>query len=278
MDLCHFLIHSNHVHFIFVVIDPTDACKFMGYFKAEVAHRLNILMGFDKRTVWCEGYDSPVLLDPVRALIAVSYLYANPAKDYQEDSIDNFPGLSSWNMFLNEEYIDNWHYLSRTKFRELPDKMHNLAGYSREAHRILESSKDTIQIEIKPNSLLKSLGIKTELEQKLWREKLIKRVRTLEERFENKRIRENKKVIGRENILKMRLTLNYNPKRNGKRMWCLAEKKRDRIEFIERLKSLIKIAKEVFKNWHLGDYSMKFPCGLFPPGMPKLTEPVCVFS
>jgi hypothetical protein len=96
-----------------VIINPDHAPKFVGHFKAEVAHRINILFGWKKRTIWCEGYDSPVVLTPVRALVAISYLYANPGKDNLEDSIDRFPGLSSWKMYQKGEHTKNWTFVRR---------------------------------------------------------------------------------------------------------------------------------------------------------------------
>jgi hypothetical protein len=50
---------------------------------------INRLLGRGKRTLWCEGYDSPVVLTPVRALVAIAYLYANPAKDNLKEARQN---------------------------------------------------------------------------------------------------------------------------------------------------------------------------------------------
>ena len=95
-----FLINSNHVHMLLVVENPDDVSGFIRHFKTESAHLLNRVLGRRKRTIWCEGYDSPIVLTPTRALIALSYLYSNPAKDNLEESIDKYPGLSSWEMFI----------------------------------------------------------------------------------------------------------------------------------------------------------------------------------
>jgi len=54
-----FVIEATHVHLILVVNNPEDIPGFIGYFKRESAHMLNRVLGRRKRTVWCEGYDSP---------------------------------------------------------------------------------------------------------------------------------------------------------------------------------------------------------------------------
>ena len=69
LRISHFVFNGTHVHLTITVIDPQDTVKFIGYFKAETAHRFNITFGIPKNTIWCEGYDSPVILDPLRALI-----------------------------------------------------------------------------------------------------------------------------------------------------------------------------------------------------------------
>jgi REP element-mobilizing transposase RayT len=265
IKLCHFVVNGNHVHIFFVVIDPTDATKFIGHFKAEVAHRINIILGRPKATVWCEGYDSPVVLTPVRALLAIAYIYTNPAKDYQVESIDEFPGFSSWEIYTKGENALNCKYLSRDNYRKLNTNEHHYRGYEKEASRLAMIQSKYIDLKLEPDAWLDAFGIKD-------------RVFKLEKRFENKRDQERKKVIGKERLLRERLNTRFESKRSGKKMWCLSESRRIRRSFIEKLKSLISEAKLVFKNWHLADYSRPFPGGLFPPSMPKIIEPISAYG
>lgn len=274
--LCHFVVEANHVHMVYVVKNPSDACKFMGYFKAEVAHRMNKLFGWKKRTVWCEGYDSPVILSPTRALITIAYLYSNPAKDSLEESIDRFPGLSSWKMFRTGQHTVKWKHIRRSAFRFLAKDAHTLQGYTREAERILNSTKRTQEFQIQPNAWLEAYGISDPDEQNVWNSRLVERIRTLEVRAKEQRQVRKSAVIGRAKLMSQKMTLNYKSNRSGKRMWCLSHKRSDRVAFIENLKILIKLADVVFTNWHLGDYSVSYPPGLFPPGMPKIIEPLPV--
>ena len=141
----HFLVNGNHIHMLLVVINPSDTSNFLGYFKAEAAHRFNLLMGWTKRTIWCEGYDSPVVLSPLRALLALAYLYANPAKDNLVNSIDEFPGLSSWKMYKKRENKRIYSYPRRTRFRELPQDSHSPLGYDREAARLSNATTEIPQ-------------------------------------------------------------------------------------------------------------------------------------
>ena len=90
VKLCHFIVEPTHFHMIVVVENPEDVSNFIGYFKCETAHRINRILGRPKRTVWCSGYDSPTLVTPLRALIAIAYIYGNPGKDNLSASIDSY--------------------------------------------------------------------------------------------------------------------------------------------------------------------------------------------
>lgn len=276
LKICHFLVNSTHIHLVVVVMNPDDVSGFVRYFKTESARRINAVLGRDKRTVWCEGYDSPVVLTPIRALMAISYIYANPAKDNLEVSIEKYPGVSSWKMFLKGEYSKHWKLIRRPAYVALTKDSHNLRGYTKESQRVAATSKTTLEFRIEPNAWLEAFGINTSEDQAKWNQILINRVRALERRAERKRIREKKSVIGQERLINQKLDTGYRPKRKGKRMWCLSEDRQMRIGFINFLKELISEAKEIRKRWMLGDFSVPFPLGLYPPSMPKLAEPMAL--
>ena len=92
----------------------------MKYFKAETAHRINRVLGRKKRTVWCEGYDSPIVLTPLRALVAIAYLYANPAKDGLNYNIDEYEGVNSWKIFTSGNLSEENKIIPRDEFTYLP--------------------------------------------------------------------------------------------------------------------------------------------------------------
>src|SRR5688572_30273179 len=67
LRICHFIVEGTHIHLFVVIENPDDLCGFTERFKTESAHMINRLLGRKKRTLWCEGYDSPVVLTPARA-------------------------------------------------------------------------------------------------------------------------------------------------------------------------------------------------------------------
>ena len=270
-----FMINANHVHVLLVVDNPDDVSGFIRHFKTESAHMLNRVLGRRKRTIWCEGYDSPIVLTPTRALIALSYLYSNPAKDNLEESIDKYPGLSSWEMIVNNQAKMRWKRIRRPAVSKI--KTHNLKAYTREAERLLNDSKEEYTFTLSPNAWLEAFGITDSTEQEAVNKKLIARIRTLEERAANVRKREGKKVMGREKLVRQPISTSYQSKRSGKRMACLSDDVQLRIDFIGYLKDLYAKARTVLERWKSGDYSFPYPLGLYPPSMPKLAEPISIW-
>jgi hypothetical protein len=270
--ICHILIEATHVHMLLVVDNPDDVPDFMKHFKTESAHMINGLLGRDKRTLWCEGYDSPIVLTPLRALAAIAYLYANPAKDNLETTIERYPGFSTWNMFRSGAHTKKWKRVRRYQFQRLAKDSHNLRGYTKAAETIRGASKEVLPFKLEPNAWMEAFGYKDPHVQANINEVLVRRIRRLEERAEAVRQRDRKRVIGREHLIKQRFDVTYRPQRSGRRMWCLSEKRAERVRFIVFFKSLMDEARDIRARWKLGEVGLKYPPGLYPPSMPKLAN------
>jgi REP element-mobilizing transposase RayT len=272
-----FLIEGTHIHLVLVVDNPDDVPAFIRHFKTESAHALNRILGRRKRTIWCEGYDSPVVLTPLRTLMVLTYIYSNPAKDDLEKSIDRYPGVSSWKMFTKGEHKKSWKRIRRPAYKALTPDVHNLSGYTREAQRLLADSKKSHTFVLDPNAWLVAFGITSKEDQDRYNQRLIERVRTVEEREQKKRERLGKKVMGAEKLRNQCFDTTRLSSRAGKRMWCMSENRDLRIRFIEFLKSLFAEARSIRERWKVGDYSLPYPLGLYPPSMPKLAEPLTIW-
>lgn len=270
--ICHVIVEATHVHMIIVVMDPDHVSEFFRYFKAESAHMINRLLGRNKRTVWCEGYDSPIVLTPTRAVMAIAYLYANPAKDNLETSIDRYPGFSSWEMFKSGKLTQTWKRLYRTDFYPLAKDSNNQRGYEKRATEILLASKETHTFTLEPNAWMNSFEFTDPEVQQRLNDRIVARVRLLEARAAKRRVREKKTVIGRARLLAQVLDTSYRPQRSGRRMWCLSEKQSVRVDFIRYFRDLMEQARAVRAKWKQGDVQVPYPPGLYPPSMPKLAN------
>lgn len=270
--ICHMIVEATHIHLVLVVINPDHVEAFCRHFKTDSAHMINGLLGRNKRTVWCGGYDSPIVLTPRRALMAIAYLYANPAKDNLETSIDRYPGFSTWRMFQSGKLTRQWKRLRRPQFTYIARDANNPRGYAKLAEEILAASDEMQTFTLEPNAWMEAFGYHSPEQQQKINERLVARIRSLEQRAERKRVLEKKRVIGRERLLAQVLDTTYRPRRTGRRMWCLSEKRSVRMEFIRYFRELMQKARAVRERWKLGDFSVPYPPGLYPPSMPKLAN------
>ncbi len=126
VKICHFIVQATHIHFILVVHNPDDLKGFMERFKTESAHAMNRLLGRKKRTFWCEGYDSPVILDPLKVVEKIAYIYSNPSRDGLLDTIEHHSsvGVNSWLHTLsgNESSDVSTKFLKRGDYSPLPEQ------------------------------------------------------------------------------------------------------------------------------------------------------------
>ena len=276
IKISHFLVEATHIHMIITVYNPEHVPAFMRHFKTESAHMINALLGRKKRTLWCEGYDSPTVLTPAKAMMLIAYIYANPAKDNLVRSIDEYPGFSSWKMFQSGEHTKTWKRLRRPQFRALTKDSHNLRGYTKEAERLLAQSSELQTFTLEPNAWLEAFGITDPTEQQRINARVAERVRTLEKRAARVRDREKKSVIGCERLITQRFDLTYRPSRKGRRMWCLAERRAIRLVYIRMFKRLKQEARRVLALWRCGDMTERYPPGLYPPSFPKLSNALLI--
>jgi hypothetical protein len=139
---------------------------------------------------------------------------------------------------------------------------------------MLDEATDEQIFTLEPNAWLEAFGVSDPLERQRFNERLIERVRHLEERAAKLRGKSHKRVIGRERLISQVLDTTYRPRRKGRGMWCLSERRSIRMAFIRFFKELKRAAGAVRRRWALGDRTVPYPPGLYPPSMPKLANVV----
>jgi REP element-mobilizing transposase RayT len=267
--VCHFVVLGTHIHLLVVVDNPDDIKDFLAHFKRESAHAINRILGREKRTVWCESSDSPIILSVEKAIEQIVYLYSNPAKDALVDSINDYPGLSSFKHFIQGKNTFHTFYIPRDNFRALPAE-HNLGTYNAEA-RILTKKKKKNTFTIYTNAWMEAFGLSAK-EQKEINQQIILRVYEKEEQLRALRSSHKGSVLGLKRLITTPIASPYRPKRTGKKTLCLGASKQERAPFIAWAKALFLLAKEVYAEWKRGNISIPYPPGLYPPAFPKLAN------
>jgi len=299
IEVNQYIFMSNHFH-IFATIgeNPENLPKFIGYLKAEIAHAINQFMDRKKNTIWEDGYDSPILLTFEDAIRYIIYIFLNPANAGLVNSIDEYPGVSSWNMFLNagkEETKYEVQSIARSSIFKLDDEDKYYGNEKRNQEildRLLSASKTKIVFKLSPNSWMdhfeETKGLSEKEKQEI-NQKIISEVRKQEEELKEKRKAEGKEVLGAEKLKVESIcgrggkNDKYVPEKRSPRMVCISSCKTIRDIFLALYKDLCQKGKDVYeiwKNWKEGDILEKFPNNMFPPRPPfceflKMDEMLC---
>lgn len=265
-----FVVMGNHVHIIALVEDPTVIESFMERFKCETAHAVNRLLGRRQVTVWCEGYDSPTILTVEDLIEKLAYVYANPVRAHRTDSISNYQGVSSWQMFVSGDVSKEVKRVRRTFLEPLPSGTLSRSQQEQAASMIEAQVTETLTFTLAPDAWMKafpsSLSV-TDLN-----EKLLKRVQAIE--AEMAQLRDSKRITlpSADKVFSQPIDAPYAPQSFGRRMWCICWDIPLRVAFIDFVRKLKTQARAVRDRWLQGDLSSPFPVGLFPPPQPMLAN------
>ena len=272
VKVCHFIFLANHFHMLIVIDTPEDVSNFVGYIKCESAHAVNKLLGRKQRTIWCDGYDSPIILTPRDVIRYIRYIYLNAARANLVESIGDYPGVSSWHMFTNGICSKICKRLSRQSIVPLWSPQLSIAEQKRLVTKweLQPMAKHVFYLE--PNAWIECFEeVSPEDIDKINLE-IIKQVEETELELKRKRVREKRGVMGATALRRQSMTKEYEPKKHSPRMICLCSDKALRGSFIELFKSLSTQARRVYESWRVGQIRAKIPPGMFAPCMPSLAS------
>ena len=262
VEICHYIFMGNHFHMILRVINPEHVQAFFRYIKSESAHAINRLLGRRKRTVWVDRYDSPIILDADKLRQMVIYLYLNPVKANLVDSIDEYPGVSSWKMFKNNIRYTRHKKIGRDRIKKLPTPSLSVSEQKDLVERYKVHGKE-FELKIEPLKCFQVLGEQDDIQQ------IIEQIREEELKLKKERKHETMGItrLRRESIQKQ-----HTPKKHSPKMICLSTDKELRKTLIGHFNYLCSLALEVYNQWKLGELRFKIPPGLYPPRMPTLVS------
>lgn len=256
-----FKFMANHVHMIITVTNPETVDDFICYIKRESAHAINRLLGRRKRTVWCAGYDSPIVLDLEKLIDRIAYIYTNCSESDIADSIDDYAGFSSWQMFLSGEYTIREKRLCRASIPFIGTGSMSIARQARIIEELEESAFESNTFTLSPYAFMNSFEME-ESEAEL-KDIIIAEVRRREEEF--RRIR-RKPLRQRIRLMTAGIYLDYSPVKFGKRMICHSSSKELRVRYISWYKNLCEEASYLYRMFREKACELVMPPGMFLPG------------
>jgi len=271
--ICHFVFLANHFHMLLVVENPAHIPKFVGYVKAEIAHAVNLLLGRQRKTVWAEGYDSPPILTPEDVQRYIEYIYLNPAKANLVNLIEEYPGVSSWQMFISDQTSVKLKAIPRSLILPLASPALSIGEQKKLVESYLRQELLEFAFELEPFAWLECFPeLNTEKHSLEFKAHTINGLKATQEQLINDRTKNKKTVIGSTALRRQSMLLDYQAKKFGRKMICICSNKKLRRNYIARFKELSFKAHKVFEQWKRGDFNAKIPPGFFAPCAPVLVS------
>jgi REP element-mobilizing transposase RayT len=277
VSVCHMIFLGNHLHAILVVKNPEDVSNFMGYVKAESAHAINRLLNRTQRTVWQAGYDSPLLLTPKDVMKYICYLYQNPARANLTESINDYPGVSTWELFCTGVLTKVYKRLSRDSIKPLWNPALSINEQKTLVEHYQNEPGSEHEFVLEPNAWMECFPELEGVSADEINTMLRKEIAEEEKRLSRERRAANKYVIGATALRRQSMTKEYDPTTHGKRMICICHDRGLRKSCIEFFKDLCEEAYQVFESWKQGDLLKRIPPGMFAPRVPLLVSALSIF-
>ncbi|MBL7661373.1 hypothetical protein JNK13_01345 [bacterium] len=266
--ICALIFLQNHYHMVLVPQgDPARVKDFMNIFNGELAKMVCKLLGKRHVKIWAQRYHAAQILNAEACIKQLAYLYANPCSARVVNSIESWPGVSSWKA-LSEgkdiEIIDSYKYIRSRYISKLPNKPFSQLEIEQLCKMLDDLPGRSRSIVFKPFAW-KSAFIETKLlSNQTLKETLVTGLHTLEK----ERIKagspkfklSDSKLLSLQNPYKF-----YKPKEFGLRVICISTCLELRKSFIQLYKDFCEKCSVAWEQWRLGNYSFTYPSGAYLP-------------
>lgn len=274
VTICHFIWMANHLHILVKCHSPNDLKLFYEQLMKRTTDSLKALWGVEQLSLWERRPSVIRICDFEEAIERIIYFYTNPAKASLVSSIDEFPGLSSWNFFLSsttageEKARLSAPWCSASLLPRAP-RFDLSEGQDLFLEQLFkERACDTHILVVESNGWFECFGEFTPEEMTETNREIIEAVR----QFESKKSLEHKAAgvvpIGRKRLLKERLYEDHVPAQRGRQILFLASTREIRRKFALEFRAFSGQCAECFQQWQHGDFSVVWPEGAFRPWLP----------
>ena len=268
ISVCHFAFMANHFHMIVVVKNPSHVSPFIGHIKLETASMINRLCGLRQNTVWIDGFDTPIVLTPDKAIDRIRYIYHNPTRAHLVSSINDYPGVSSWHMYRSNIKETKHLWLKRSEFYQV-DNLHALSesAQSRIITKMAGDEPKYIPFTLEPNAWMDCFPEFANINKEEFNKKLIKEILIGE-----REIQHEHGIIGGERLKTQPVNKEFKSVKYSKKFLCMSSNIELRKRYIGMFKHVSQLAYDAYRSIKQGVCNIIFPAGTLMPSGKMLQE------
>jgi len=265
---------ANHLHVLIRALDRDQCKRFYGEVQKQLTEAVKRLLGREHLNLWRANGTSVVQYgDLASVLRRIAYAFANPARANLVDSIDQYPGVTSYESFKNSPATLDAVDTKECPWIQLPmiPRLPSVSVNERQDRHIVsvmrERAKEQHALSFKPHAWMRAFGITTDEEVAHMRREIFRLLDEFEREARDKRVEKCWKVKGAKRLRVEPINLSYVPPRSV-RIFVYAVDKYTRIRMIADFKEFCRLCRECYEAWKRGDYTVEWPPGAFEPAHP----------
>jgi hypothetical protein len=275
VTLCNFVEMNNHTHQHVIPDDPHKHVKFYMEYQKKVTDTVRKLTKLKCLQLWEERPSVFFLAELDDAIRRIVYLFLNPATAGLVATIDDYPGLSTWNAFktckpsVDAEVTLQAHWTPVSVLEALPKGNRLSPVNDREMARRLRETEGTLEytLTLKPLAWLRVYGVTDPEQIEAIRQRIIKAVYAEEATLAKERIEQGKPILGPERLKQQQYLRSHIPKKKARRIFVICGDDVLRPQIIAAHKEISDRHSKCYQNLKDGR-PHEWPPGTFIPWVP----------
>jgi hypothetical protein len=271
VELCHFVDMNNHSHTMAVSTTGENLSKFHMELKKKTTDAVKALLGLSSLSLWEDRTGVFKIATLEDAIARVVYIYCNPSNAGLCDSVEDYPGLSSWTAFKEcapsidaEVTIDaRWYPVS--EIPKLPLQRSLSPRQDAALYQELKGSEKAVEhpIILKPFKWLEAYGVTEPHEIERIRQRIIQSVRDAERA--NALVRA--KSVSSAALMRAPYMKPHKPNKKERKIFLICSDKELRLSLLDSFRQTISRCRECYRKAKAG-LRVEWPPGTFTPWFP----------
>ena len=262
-QVCHYLWMGNHFHML-LAGRVKFISGFIGCFEGEIAKCVKRMTLLYQTKVWAGEFKEQWLCTAQDTFRKIGYIYANPARADMVDKIDDYPGVSSWKMFIDKDYSFKATYIAPSTVSKVGYCLGEKAS-TQLCDEYLKNNDEVYEFKINPHAWKKAFPETKHMSNDELDKKVIEFVRGHEDEARNRR---KKPVMGAEKLKRQCMHREYIPESWSPTPFLICHDVALRCKCIKSYKRFCKKCKKAWQRWKLGFVKARYPKGAYRPYMP----------
>jgi hypothetical protein len=274
VDLCLFVDMNNHSHNLAVSTTKKNLSKFYMEKLKKTTEAVKALLEIPYLSLWEHRAGVTHIVDLPAVMSRIVYIFANPSKAALCNSIEEYPGLTSWSAFLtcepsvDAEVIIDTRWYPVSEIQPLPARSISPAQDTALYQALRESQEAKPHpLVLKPFKWLEPFGITEPEKIENIRQELIARVRELEKKYAQERAEARTTAVPRSVQVREPYMKPHTPKKKERKIHIICSDKKHRIELLQERKDILARCKECYRKAKEG-LRVDWPPGTFVPWFP----------